>query len=176
MPVPGLNLKKVSVLGDMRSGKTALIRRFVHDDYSDHYTSTATVVVYRREVTLPETASAITLLLFDFPGRKGIPSLYSQMINSAAGVIVFDLMNGDTFSNIGFWVNLFRAETGGRVPVFLIGAKSDAEERIVSDSQIEVASRRFGAPHILTSAKLGRNVEDAFRMVSKAMPDTPVRI
>ena len=158
--------KKICLLGDGAVGKTSLIRRFVFDDFSDDYIRTFGTKVTKKVVSIGE--DKMTLMIWDILGQKRHESLHSAYYKGASGVIVVcDLTRRETFTGIDQWTSSLES-VAGKVPIVLLGNKSDLEEeRTVAESALEKKSSRLDCSFLLTSAKTGKNVEEAFKLIAE---------
>ena len=69
------------------------------------------------------------------------------------------------------WVGSFR-ETRGVKPLFLIGNKADLKDKMkISEEEGRKYAKDNNMDFILTSAKTGNNVEDAFKTLIESILD-----
>ena len=83
-------LYKVLVIGDLGSGKTSLIRRYVHQFFSEHYRATIGVDFALKVINWdPDTI--IRLQLWDIAGQviTILTGNYNQRLNPAFFVILY---------------------------------------------------------------------------------------
>jgi small GTP-binding protein len=159
-------IRKVCLLGDGGVGKTSLIRRYVYDVFSDQY-----IVSFGTKVTkkVMQTEDVdLTLMLWDILGQKGESSLHSAYYKGAnAALLVCDLGRESSVRGLVQWRDDFlkSAPGAGIVP---IANKADLAEQ-VSKAVLEETAAQLGSPFILTSAKNGQGVEDAFMALSKTV-------
>jgi len=120
----------------------------------------------------------LTLQIWDVGGQKKFSSLRSKHYENAMGVVVvFDLMKRITYDSIPVWLNEVLENNHQRfVPMILIGNKNDlGESDIVEVTQQEIQqyirilrdwglqfNPNFKITYFETSAKSGRNINDAF--------------
>jgi len=157
---------KVCLVGEAAVGKSALIRRFVLDDFDDAYAQTLGTRIYKRAMTVSPHGEAVDvdLMIWDIMGQKGFRELLKDAyFYGAHGILaVADLTRRETFADLGGWIDGVR-EVAGNVPIVLLANKADVWDRtIVKESDVAGAAERYGAPHFLASAKTGDNVERAF--------------
>ncbi len=163
--------KKVCMVGFFATGKTSLVRQFVHARFSDRYLSTVGVKVDRKEVTVE--GNAVNLLLWDLEGRDGVQDLQTSYLKGASGVIyVADGTRRDTFTRAH---ELRESVAGavGEVPAVLAVNKADLTGEWVFSAQDHEALAALPWRVITTSAKNGENVEDAFLWLAEKMVRTP---
>jgi small GTP-binding protein len=152
-------IRKVCLLGDGGVGKTSLVRRFVYDVFSDQYLVSFGTKVTKKVVQLEDTE--LTLMLWDILGQKRGAALHSAYYKGAnAALLVCDLGREDTVRDLITWRDDFLASAPG-AGVVPVANKADLAER-VSDGILNEVAGTLGSHFILTSAKSGQGVEDAF--------------
>lgn len=167
-------------MGEGGVGKTSLVRRFVLNEYQDTYLHTVGTKVSKVELTVPHGTDIevqMDMSLFDIMGQRGFRDLIRETyFHGAQGLLaVFDLTRLDSLSALDEWIPS-ALEIAGDVPVRILANKKDlADRRVVTDEQIHKAAERFEAPFILTSAKTGEFVEDAFNALAVEIVDRALR-
>jgi len=158
--------RKICLLGDGAVGKTSLIRRFVLDVFRDEYLSTIGTKVSRKEFAVHSEGrdTFLTMMIWDIVGQKEYQKLHSMYYQGASGaLIVCDLTREETLEHVREWVSSLFAEVG-EIPVILLANKSDlADEK--AEREYEAAAKALGMEFLVTSAKLGQNVEEAFQVL-----------
>lgn len=162
---------KVCLVGDVAVGKTSLIKRFVTDNFDDRYIATVGTKVTKKtvEVIWKGSPATLDLMVWDIMGEKGFRSLLRDAyFEGAQGVIaVCDVTRKETFYDLNNWVTMVRKQIGD-VPIVFLGNKSDLTERVVvSEEELARMGSIHGAAHYLTSAKSGRGVNEAFRVLAE---------
>ncbi len=159
---------KVCLVGEAAVGKTSLIHRFVHDQFTGDYVATLGTKVTKKdlEVEVPGTGQKdrIALLIWDIMGQKKVLDLVREgYFYGAQGLImVYDLTRPETLGELEGWRS-FVENVVGNVPSYLLGNKVDlVDEGKLETDQLEAAKKRWGCPYTLTSAKSGEGVEHAF--------------
>ncbi len=162
--------KKVALIGDGGVGKTSLINRFVKGQFDDRYIHTIGTNVKKKSVLLHDERAEVTLMVWDMQGQRNDPSILTHMFHSEGALIVCDVTRDQTFNNMPEWIALLEKELGHRVPMVLLGNKSDLEEQaLIGQTQLQYMASRYGASWHLTSAKTGQNVEDSFTELARRM-------
>ena len=70
-------------------------------------------------------------------------------------------------NGIEYWYKDIIQAVRGNIPIVIVGNKSDLEDKIViSEKEIKDLADKFGFHYILTSAKTGDNVNDAFLYIA----------
>ncbi len=112
-----------------------------------------------------------TLSIWDLGGQERFDSFKeSYMRGTAAIVLVFDLVNFDSFSKLDYYLETAR-NGAGNVPILLVGNKSDLETeeelgQVIHQNEIDDWMRvNKIADFMKTSAKTGENVRKMFTKV-----------
>lgn len=156
--------KKIILLGHFGVGKTSLVRRFVHEKFTDQYLTTIGVKVDKKVIETDE--KTVTMIIWDIEGGAVQSKLPQSYFLGAHGIIyVFDLLRPSTYANIESELQYFR-ELLPKASVQIIGNKTDLLDEIdLEDFERENA----GIYNFLSSAKTGANVELMFTNLAKLM-------
>jgi small GTP-binding protein len=162
--------KKVCLLGDFAVGKTSLIRRYIEDRFEDKHLSTIGVKISRKTLQRPEYA--LNLLIWDLAGGDDIDQLSRRYLLGAVGaILVCDLTRPETLEITKHYVGVMQTVNSDSVLV-LAGNKVDLEEeRAIDADSLAATAGAMGVPWLLTSAKSGLGVEDAFDMLASGLED-----
>jgi small GTP-binding protein len=149
------------MLGDPRVGKTSLVQRFVKDMFDERYLSTIGAKPSKKVVKVG--AHKVTLMVWDLAGHSY--NLRSGFFAGAKGaLLVCDVTRKESLDSIDSWYTAL-VKTVGEVPAIALGNKSDLKERAFGLDEIGAT----GFPSLLTSAKTGSNVEEAFEALAEAV-------
>ncbi len=123
-------VKKVVLLGESAVGKTSLIRRFVHDEFSDDYISTIGTKVSKKvlNIDFEGQETQVNLMIWDMLGREGYMSTQARQIVGAQGVIVVgDITRPETMQNIErYWIPMVLRTIGTvKLPFVFLANKVD---------------------------------------------------
>lgn len=158
--------KKVCLLGDFAVGKTSLIRRFVEGRFDDKYLTTVGVVVSRKTVEYSD--KTVNLLIWDLAGGRDFRQS-GYLIGVAGALIVCDLTRVSTLSSYYENADQLR-QFNPEVKLVLLANKSDLiDERAIPEEQLITWARELESPLLLTSAKTGEQVDNAFRTLSDSL-------
>ena len=168
MPEPYLLKSKICLVGERGVGKSSLIRRYVLDQFDDKYVRTLGAKVEKKtmRIDIPERQAQveISMAIWDIIGHVGFRQLLGDsFFNGAQGILaVADLTRRETLPVLTGWVEAVES-VAGKVPVVLVANKAD----LTTQAQFGVAdltemAETFSCTYVLTSAKNGQNVEDAF--------------
>lgn len=155
-------VKKVVLVGHFGVGKTSLVKRYVHESFSEAYLTTIGVKIDKKVVEIND--QKVKLMLWDIAGESAAIKIPKKYLSGANGVIyVFDLTRKETYENIQrdlFEVNKCIKDNH----CVVLANKSD----LVAKEQIQEVRTTTGIEFLPTSAKTGDNVENAFvQLVSK---------
>ncbi len=166
--------RKVCMVGEQGVGKTSLVRRFTTGTFDDMYVRTLGASVSKKAVEL-ETVYGRTVrvefVILDIVGRRTFLQLFQDAyFSGAAGVVgAFDLTEPDTLRDLVPWIDAVHAALG-TIPVVALANKADLDARIaIRDTDARSILDPLGLAVIRTSAKTGKNVEEAFLWLARAM-------
>ena len=159
---------KIITLGDSKVGKSSLIIKFIDNKFSSNYLSTVGFDLKHKSIKL-QNGEDIKLVIHDTAGEERFKSLSTNYIKKANGVLlVYDITLKESFINITNWMNDIVEEAGNKVPIVLVGNKSDLKkERIVSKEEGKKMAKQYNLQFFETSAKDGTNVEKCFLEIAQ---------
>jgi small GTP-binding protein len=157
---------KVCLLGGRGVGKSALIRRYLLDEFDERYVATLGTKVAKRAqaVDLPGTGPVLVdMTLWDLKGAGVLRSTLAEVVlHNANGVLaVCDVADDRSVAPMTSWIKL-TSRIGPGAPVQILVNKFDLDSRDAVVREALDAGRRHGAPCYLTSARTGDNVTAAF--------------
>ncbi len=165
---------KICLIGEQKVGKSTLILRFVKNEFKGDYIRTLGTQVSKKTLSLPDAQQGdtrIDLMVWDIMGEKGFMDLVADayFYGSRGIIAVFDVTRPETSAALGRWITQALQVTG-KVPMMVVGNKADL---MPSQSPGDVAFPNIQSDvivdRVLTSAKTGENVEDAFTKLAKAI-------
>jgi small GTP-binding protein len=159
--------KKIILTGYYGVGKTSLVRKYVHDSFSDEYLTTIGVKIEKKVVELD--GKTMNLMIWDLAGEASTVKTPESYKKGAHGVIyVFDFTRPVTYQNIhNELVNLDTVLPN--VPILIVGNKTDLlDENTLQDIKDELNLKNS---FYETSAKNGVNVEKLFLDLAKTIQD-----
>ncbi|NNG15152.1 MAG: GTP-binding protein [Gemmatimonadales bacterium] len=155
------------MLGASLVGKTSLVRRFVESIFSEKYHQTVGVKIDRKVVSLGK--HTVGLMLWDLQGEAEDQAFRPQYLRGAAGVLaVADGTNRDTLEPALRLLQTARTAVGP-VPHVLLLNKTDLEDDWAFPEEEIAGLRSEGHAVLLTSAKTGEGVEEAFHQLVEEM-------
>ena len=156
--------KKVVLIGHFGVGKSSLVRRFVHAEFSDNYLTTIGVKVDKK-VVLHE-GQEVSLLIWDIAGESSVTKVpESYKLGSHGFIYVFDCTRPSTYQNIDSEIASLK-EMSLDVPIVVVGNKTDLLNE--NEQDLLNAEVRFDEV-LLTSAKSGDGVDEMFLNLTAKM-------
>jgi small GTP-binding protein len=171
-PRPEVVKLKVCLAGEAQVGKTSIVRRFVLDQFDDHYLQTLGAKVSKKEVVIPRRSGGrvyrVAMTVWDVMGTPGIPELMREgYFYEAQGIIaVCDATRRNTLMALADWEKGLSGVCPG-IPWVVLANKADLADRLeVTEADLAdfVGDRSWH--HLFTSAKTGKGVEEAFRALA----------
>nr|XP_010963988.1 PREDICTED: LOW QUALITY PROTEIN: ras-related protein Rab-32 [Camelus bactrianus] len=97
------HLFKVLVIGELGVGKTSIIKRYVHQLFSQHYRATIGVD-FALKVLNWDSRTLVRLQLWDIAGQERFGNMTRVYYKEAVGAfVVFDVSRGSTFEAVLKW-------------------------------------------------------------------------
>ncbi|XP_045771311.1 ras-related protein Rab-32 isoform X4 [Maniola jurtina] len=171
------HLYKILVIGELGTGKTSIIKRYVHQFFSQHYRATIGVD-FALKVLNWDANTIIRLQLWDIAGQERFGNMTRVYYKEAVGAfIVFDVSRVATFDAVVKWKNDLDTKVqlpdGSPIPCILLANKCDQQKEgiVNSPTKMDEYCREKGfAGWFETSAKENINIEEAARsLVNKIL-------
>ena len=118
---------KVEVVGDLKVGKTAIIKRLVQDEFIENYTET---VGYEFNPYLIKVNNTIIKFqIWDMCGNENYRSVLLNLYrNATLGILVYSVCSRESFNNLGIWIEQLKKYALPNSKIILIGNKCDDEQ------------------------------------------------
>lgn len=166
------HLYKILVIGELGTGKTSIIKRYVHQFFSQHYRATIGVD-FALKVINWDADTIVRLQLWDIAGQERFGNMTRVYYKEAVGAfIVFDLTRASTYDAVVKWKTdldlKVQLPDGKPVPCVLLANKCDQpkEGLMNNTSQIdEFCQERGFIGWFETSAKENINIDEAARFL-----------
>jgi len=168
-----LDLIKVVLVGDSGVGKTALMLRFVRDQFVTSTRATVGMDFSTRQLAVDtmqglETSivQQLTVQVWDTAGQEQFRSLAATYYRRAGGVlIVYDANNRQSFENIPGWIKDVDANAEDVVKM-VVASKAEGSTE-VSSAEGETLAAKHGCLFFSVSSKEGFGVVPAFKALAE---------
>ncbi len=163
---------KISLVGEQSVGKTSLIHRFVSGAFDETYIRTLGAAASKKVLDLPSVAGRsvhMDMTIMDVMGAQTFLELFKESyFRGANGILaVADLARRPTLDALAIWISSVE-KVSGKQPVVLVANKADLRDDAEYDiADLEQTARKFDADYLLTSAKTGENVDEAFARLGR---------
>ncbi len=163
---------KVCLVGDGQVGKTSLIKRFVYDEFDDHYIATLGAKVSKKYVIVREGDGRrvkVNMTIWDIMGQKSFRAIMKEaFFYGAHGILaVCDVTREDTLSELHGWIKDVYKVTGD-IAIHFLANKVDLKDHISIDGrELRQVASKYNAPYSYTSAQTGENVQEAFQKLAQ---------
>mmetsp|Transcript_19695 Transcript_19695/g.32360 ORF Transcript_19695/g.32360 Transcript_19695/m.32360 type:complete len:236 (+) Transcript_19695:1313-2020(+) len=156
--------RKIVVLGFRGVGKSALISRFVDNQFSDVYEPT---IEYTFRTTLVRNHVRFVCDILDTSAQDEYSSLSRQASVGVHGyILVYSSTSRTSFENVKLiHEKLLTVIGGATIPMILVATKYDHELREVSGEEGRNLATRWGYPFVECSAKKNWQIEQVFSVL-----------
>ena len=159
---------KTIIIGDNGVGKSSILRAYLDETFTYHYTSTIGVDFEIKKIKIDD--KMIKLHIWDTAGSERFKTIVRSYYKSCIGyVVVFDITNEESFYNIEKWIddvseNIYEVS---EITFILVGNKSDLSNRRVTYSEGQALADKLGIEYIETSAKKFSNIQLVYDRLAK---------
>ncbi|XP_063979632.1 ras-related protein Rab-44 isoform X1 [Diachasmimorpha longicaudata] len=176
------HLYKILVIGELGAGKTSIIKRYVHQFFSQHYRATIGVD-FALKVLNWDPHTIIRLQLWDIAGQERFGNMTRVYYKEAVGAfIVFDVTRSATLEAVVKWKQDLDSKVqlpdGSPIPCVLLANKCDQQKEglVNSPGKMDDYCKEKGfAGWFETSAKENINIEEAARfLVNKILQNDQI--
>ncbi len=160
---------KTVILGDVDTGKTTLVKRFIRNVFNSNCLRTIGVDFQTKDCKLD--GLELKLMIWDFAGQKRFRYMFPKYLYGAlGGILMYDITNYSSFSHIGNFLSLIQ-KTNQRIPIILLGSKLDLDvfREIPNKVGWRVAKSLGLNGFIECSSKTGENLELLFETLMRLM-------
>uniref|UniRef100_A0A7E4VNP0 Ras-related protein Rab-35 n=1 Tax=Panagrellus redivivus TaxID=6233 RepID=A0A7E4VNP0_PANRE len=159
------HLFKLLIIGDSGVGKSSLLLRFADNTFSPNYITTIGVDFKIRTISV--NGLRIKLQIWDTAGQERFRTITSTYYRGTHGVVVvYDVTNGETFSNVKRWLQEIESNCDS-VQKVLVGNKCESDSRIVDEADARKLAQNIKVEYFETSAKDNLNVQEMFNAITR---------
>jgi small GTP-binding protein len=162
---------RICFIGNAYVGKTSLLSRYTDSNFKLNYKPT--IGVDFQVITLKYKDIVAKVHIWDTAGQERFISVASNYYRSCNGFIyVYEITNRDSFNKLDFWINLTHENCDSNVINFLVGNKSDLEDkREVTKEEAQNFAQKYNLIFLETSAKNNNNVDKLFEYFTYKLID-----
>lgn len=160
-------------LGQAGTGKTSLIRQFVHRTFDQTYQATVGLDFVAKQVFPEGAARAVRLQLWDTAGQERFRALIPGYLrDSSAVIVVYDITSQQSFESARGWIDqALQDRSPGELVLALVGNKVDLEaQREVSREDGEAMANELKMLFFEASARTVELVDAIFNGVAQVLP------
>jgi len=160
---------KTVILGDVGTGKTTLLKRFINNVFDSNCMRTIGVDFQTKDFNLD--GKELKLMIWDFAGQQRFSYMFPEYLNGTlGGILMYDITNYNSFYHIGKWLSLIQ-KTNQKFPIILLGAKLDLDvsREIPHEVGVRVAKSLGLNGFIECSSKRGENIDLLFETLMQLM-------
>ncbi len=159
--------KKICMLGAFATGKTSLVRKYVHSIFSEKYHTTVGVNIEKVQVHTEN--DDVDLIIWDLYGEDEFQKVRASYLRGASGCIY--VVDGTRKATLATALNLKEMvdNTIGSTPFIIAVNKSDLIDQWEIEPSLLEGLQQKGIFVVKTSAKTGEEVKEAFQELVKEM-------
>ena len=163
------NRHKLVFLGDSSVGKSCIACRFVRDEFSEFQEPTIGAAYLSKDYQFDD--KIIHFEIWDTAGQERYRSLAPMYYRGAsAALVIYDITNNDSFNGAKRWIEELKRKTTSCF-IILLGNKIDLKDQnddynVNQDKVLDYVEENK-IIHLLISAKTGKNINNAFDIVSE---------
>lgn len=157
---------KILLLGDVSVGKTCILLRFSDNSFNDDQISTIGLDYRTKDINIDN--KVITIAIWDTAGQEKFKCITKSFYKGAHGIlIIYDVTDYKTFSNIIEWVYSIREVANKSIKLMLIANKIDLDHRVVSTEEGKKIADDNNCFYMETSAKTNLHIDKVFEKITK---------
>jgi len=165
------NTFKICVVGDSGIGKENFVESFGFSDIVKDVSLKIGVDFYAEAITIETEKGPSTskIHIWNFGGEERFKFLVSQYCKGANGIMLFfDLADRESFLHLNDWLKAIEKGVGDleRIPILLVGNKSNLEFFAVSPKEIDQFIGKFNLVYIETSTLTEEGISDSFYCIT----------
>ena len=154
---------KIIIIGDLASGKTNILSKYLTNTFEPNSTPTIGVEMKVKDFKIKE--DLVKAQFWDTAGQEKYDSLTTSYYKGAKGaLIVYDITQKSSFDKIESLLKKLRDNSNKNVSVILVGNKCDLKDnREVLKEDGEELAKKLKIKFMEVSAKTGENLDKLFQ-------------
>ena len=122
--------QKIVFVGDVSTGKSSIIERFIHNKFKEVYDPSIGVDFNTKTINFNN--KTLKVQIWDSAGQEKYKSLIPSYVrNSVIIYLVFDVTNKESFNNLSKWIKFIKSIT--KCLIVILGNKIDLDNnRVIS--------------------------------------------
>ncbi|ODN05450.1 GTP-binding protein YPTC4 [Orchesella cincta] len=160
---------KYIIVGNTSVGKSAILHRFIKNDFKSDTIATVGVDYKARNINVED--KSIGLMIWDTAGMEAYRSFTQAYYRSSAvAIFVYDITKKETFTAIPGWIQLIRQNCpdNPHLVTVIVGNKSDLEQqRAVDSTEGDKMAKEHKSLFFEASAVTGDNIDEIFEKAAQ---------
>ena len=162
------NMIKVTFLGEVGTGKSSIINRFVNSNFKQ--SSPPTIGAANLSKSIMHMNQEFTFSIWDTAGQERYKSISKMLYRDAkAVVLVFDLTSKASFEALNSWHASVEETSPTNIIIIIAGNKIDAENPQVNIENAQKYAKNINASLFFVSAKTGESVNLIFEKIAEIL-------
>ena len=156
---------KLLIVGDSSVGKTNFIMRFINNEFINNYLTTSGIDLKTKDIEVKN--KKIRIQIWDTAGQVKYKAITRNLFLKVMGaIIIYDITNEKSYTNLKSWVELIREECGSHMQIIIVGNKCDLDsERKINQDEVMNYAEEEKIEYIETSCKTGENVHKVVKTI-----------
>ena len=166
---------KIILVGNSCTGKSSLCKQLITKKFNVNQAQTIGVDFFSKTFEIVDKKYAKKIRykthIWDTAGQEVFNSLITSYYKKSNGILlVFDLNNNNSFSELEKWYNQISIHAPEYSSIMLIGNKCDLQQT-VSDSDIDNFCKKYKIPYLITTSTDFRQTQNCFLELVKHIHD-----
>lgn len=162
------HLVKLMLIGDSGVGKTAILVRFVDNEFTPSFMTTIGIDFKIKTITVNN--KKVKMQIWDTAGQERFHTITKPYYRGAMGIVmIFAVDDQQSFLNIRTWLQNIEDNAQEDVQTMVLCNKCDIpeEDREVSKEDILNFAEENDIPCFETSAKGNKGIDEAFKKMAQ---------
>ena len=153
---------KVVLVGDVATGKTALIQRLITNGFTEGHTQTIVASCQSKTISIRDNKQ-VSINIWDTAGQERFRALIANFYRGSNGIIIcYDVSDPGSLDVIPTWVESAQNNVDEDFCWLLVGCKNDLVSQ-VNEERLEELIQKYQFTHMTCSSKTGENVNEVFK-------------